>query len=108
MKSIYTWNYILKGISEEAKHQIVGIEAALWTEFIATEKRLEYMAYPRLFAIAEKSWTSEQNLNWNDFMRRTETHEKYLEGKGINFRKNTISNEERASIQPEAFEGVIK
>ena len=87
MESIYTWNYLPKGISEEAKHQIIGIEAALWTEFIATDKRLEYMAYPRLFAIAEKSWTSEENLNWNDFTRRTATHEKYLDTKGINYRK---------------------
>ncbi|MGB2232910.1 MAG: beta-N-acetylhexosaminidase [Flavobacteriaceae bacterium] len=108
MESIYTWNYIPKGISEEAKNQIIGIEAALWTEFISTDKRLEYMAYPRLFAIAEKSWTSEQNLNWNDFERRSANHEKYLDTKGINYRKNTISNEERASVQPEAYEGVIK
>ncbi len=108
MESIYTWNYIPKGISEETKNQILGIEAALWTEFISTDKRLEYMAYPRLFAVAEKSWTSEQNLDWNDFKRRTTTHEKYLDTKGINYRKNTISNEERASVQPEAYEGVIK
>ena len=66
------------------------------------------MTYPRLFAVSEKSWTSEQNLNWNDFKRRTATHEKYLDTKGINYRKNMISNEERASVQPEAYECVIK
>lgn len=108
MESIYKWKYMPKGISEEKKNQILGIEAALWTEFISTTKRLEYMTYPRLFAVSEKSWTNEQKLDWSDFSQRVKNHESYLEKKGINFRKHNISKESRKTKQPEAFEGVIK
>lgn len=34
----------------------LGIEAALWTEFIPDEKRLQYMLFPRLAAVAERAW----------------------------------------------------
>lgn len=40
---------------EDAAH-IRGVEAAVWTEFIRSERYLQYMLYPRLYAFAEVAW----------------------------------------------------
>lgn len=35
---------------------IVGIEAPLWTEYVADWRRAEYQYFPRLCAVAERAW----------------------------------------------------
>ena len=37
--------------------QVLGIQANLWTEVIGSEKRLDYMIFPRMAALAEAAWT---------------------------------------------------
>ena len=38
--------------------QVVGLQANLWSEHIATPQRLWYMAFPRALALAERAWGS--------------------------------------------------
>jgi hexosaminidase len=45
---------ILPGVGDE---QILGIEAPIWTETLATIDEIEFMAFPRLAAIAEIAWS---------------------------------------------------
>ena len=33
-----------------------GLSAQLWSETVRTDQQMEYMLYPRLFAVAERSW----------------------------------------------------
>jgi hexosaminidase len=33
-----------------------GLSAQIWTEDIRTDKKMEYMAFPRLLAVAERAW----------------------------------------------------
>lgn len=55
--------------AEEAKH-VLGAQANMWTEYMPTSERVEYMAYPRLSAMAEVLWGSKENRNWESFRRR--------------------------------------
>ena len=86
---------------------IIGIEAGIWTEFIVDQKRLEYIIYPRLAAVAEKAWTHEHNVDWSSFQARLS--KQYLRYKmaGINYRIPNLEIEERKIRQPEAFDGPI-
>jgi hexosaminidase len=36
---------------------VIGIQANEWTETIASEKRMDYMLFPRLAALSEAAWT---------------------------------------------------
>ena len=47
---------ILPGVGDA---QILGIEAPLWTETLATLEELEYMAFPRIAAIAQIAWSQQ-------------------------------------------------
>lgn len=107
MEAIYRWNPIPDTFNDAMSAQIIGIEAGIWTEFIDNQKRLEYMTYPRLSAVAEKGWTVEENIDWESFQERLS--KQYLRYKmaGINYRIPDIGIEERKKRQPEAFDGPV-
>jgi hexosaminidase len=66
---------------------VLGIEAALWTEFIETERYLEFMAFPRLLAFAEVGWVRPGPRDATEFSTRLGPHLDALRAKGINARR---------------------
>lgn len=69
--------------STEAKH-ILGAQGNVWTEYIKSGNKVEYMAYPRASALAEVVWTPKEKQNWTDFLRRLQTHFKRFEISEVN------------------------
>ena len=64
---------------------VCGVQSNLWTEFVHNADRLDYMAFPRLIALAEKAWTREENMNYEDFLRRLDSAYEYLDSLGIKY-----------------------
>ena len=62
---------------------ILGIQANLWTERIHNEKRLDYMTFPRLCALAEAAWTLEERKDYGHFLNRLEDAYRLLDRYGI-------------------------
>ena len=62
-----------------------GLEACVWTEFIPDVKRLDYMVYPRLPAMAEAAWTDKARKHFDDFLLRLKREMVYYDSKGINY-----------------------
>lgn len=58
-------------IPADKEKNILGIEACVWTEFIPSRARLDFMTFPRLAAIAEDAWTPAARKNQDEFMERT-------------------------------------
>jgi hexosaminidase len=52
--------------ADQQKH-IVGVQANIWTEYIETPEKVEYMLLPRLLALSEIAWTPAQQKNYTDF-----------------------------------------
>lgn len=69
--------------SEEAKY-IIGVEGCVWTEYMPTPARVEYMAWPRMCAIAETGWTR-KGKDWDGFTRRLEKHFDRLDGMEVGY-----------------------
>ena len=107
LEAIYHWKPIPETFNQTMSAHIIGIEAGIWTEFISDQKRLEYMIYPRLAAVAEKAWTSDNNINWESFQQRLFRQYARYKKAGINYRIPGLTIEERKIRQPEAFEGPI-
>lgn len=53
-----------------ARERVLGVQANLWTEFIPTTEQVEYMLYPRMFALAEVAWSAPERKDFDDFHRR--------------------------------------
>ncbi len=66
---------------------ILGVEAPLWTETITTMTDIEYMAFPRIVAIAEVGWMQQDAREFDDFATRLGTFGVYLDALGIGFKR---------------------
>jgi len=84
---ILGWEPIPDGFTDEESARVLGIEACVWTEFIATERYFEFMTYPRLLALAEVAWRPKGLRDEAEFTKRLEPHIEALRAKGINARR---------------------
>ncbi|MGH7576334.1 MAG: family 20 glycosylhydrolase, partial [Longimicrobiales bacterium] len=46
-------------LTGEGRRNILGIQGQLWGETLVEPSRMEYMAFPRLLALAERAWSPE-------------------------------------------------
>ena len=54
--------------ADEEKH-VLGSQGQLWTEYMPNPKRVEYMAWPRLAALAEVLWSPKEARDWDGFQQ---------------------------------------
>ena len=86
-EKVYSFDPMDKIAPEMQKH-ILGVQANLWTEYIATPEHLEYMLLPRMLALSEVQWCTPENHDFARFSAGLKSHqEKILELLGYNFRK---------------------
>ena len=64
---------------------IKGGQANIWTEQITNTRHLQYMTWPRSFAIAECVWSPKEKKNWNGFVQKVEQHFKRYDISGIKY-----------------------
>lgn len=64
----YTWDPAKHLNVEES--QILGIEAPIWSETPDNIDDVEFLAFPRLPAVAEVAWTAQAARDWTDFRAR--------------------------------------
>lgn len=85
VEKVYSYEPIPAELSSEQGKSVLGAQANLWTEYITTSEHVEYMEYPRAIALAEVTWSSKQNRNWNDFQRRMQHQYGYLQRLNVNY-----------------------
>ena len=71
--------------ADEAKH-VLGSQGQLWTEYMPDHKHVEYMAWPRLAALAEVLWSPPETRDLASFKSRLETHLRRLAILDVNYR----------------------
>jgi len=85
LKKVYSYEPVPAELNaREAKH-ILGAEGCVWTEYMPDFKRVQYMALPRMAALAEVDWTPANKKNWPDFQRRISQHFLIYQGLGYNY-----------------------
>lgn len=84
--TVYAYEPTPAELSEEEAKHILGAQANVWTEYIATDEHLEYMLLPRLSALSEIVWSPKEMRDWEDFRTRLESQVKRYEMAGWNYR----------------------
>lgn len=69
LENVYKMVSIPDDISPENRKHILGVQANLWTEYIATTTHAEYMLLPRMGALCEEAWC-EHKGTFEQFMPR--------------------------------------
>ena len=73
LQKVYGYQPITKELEGAAEKHILGGQANLWTEYIATPSKVEYMVFPRMSALSEVLWSPQAARDWTDFMPRLQT-----------------------------------
>ena len=87
LRTMYEYNPVPEVLTPEERRYIIGVEGCVWTEYMPTPARVEYMAWPRMCAIAESGWSTAAK-DWEGFTRRLETHLARLDRMGVGYCRN--------------------
>jgi N-acetyl-beta-hexosaminidase len=84
VKDSYDWDpaTAAEGVAESA---LLGVEAPLWSETLGTINDVEFLAFPRLAAIAEIAWTAQSRRRWEEFRVRLGEQAPRWTALGLNF-----------------------
>lgn len=84
VREAYDWNPggFMESVPESA---IAGVEAPLFSETVTNSDEIEFMAFPRMPAIAELGWSSPDELDWSSFRKRVADQAPSWEEQGIDF-----------------------
>lgn len=101
LEKVYQFNPVIEGLDEKYRSQVLGAQAALWSDqFIhgailqdiapinenRSEAYFDYLANPRMSALAEVIWTQKSLQSWEGFEQRMQTHYNRYDQAGYGYR----------------------
>ncbi len=99
LSATYSYNPTPAALTTDQQKFVMGVQANLWTEYIPTESKVEYMLYPRLLALSEVAWTPLANKNFKDFSEvRLPGQLAYLDKNNYNYRVPSAINTQQDTI----------
>ncbi len=87
LEKVYGFEPVPDNIDPDKQKFILGGQGNVWSEYISTPEKAEYMAIPRMSAMAEVLWSQESDRNYESFTSRMDWQYKRLDRMGVNYRK---------------------
>jgi hexosaminidase len=82
--NVYHFNPIPTGLTTNEAKGIIGAQANLWTEYVPSENRANYLYMPRMTALAENLWTGK--ASYASYLQRLQEHYERLNNLKVNYR----------------------
>ena len=82
---VYNFDPVPDAVKGKHEENIIGVQANLWSEYIPTMARLDYMSMPRMLSMAEVGWSSKEK-DEADFMTRIDGIYGRLDQMGVQYR----------------------
>ena len=70
VERVYEFQPLPKELTAEQQKHIIGVQANIWTEYIAHFWHVQYMALPRMEALTEIQWNNPQDRDFETFVER--------------------------------------
>ncbi len=87
IEDTYRYEPVAPELSDDDAKHVLGPEACMWTEYMPTTDQVEYMAYPRVLALAEIAWSPREARDWSSFQKRLPAALAFLDRLGVHYRK---------------------
>jgi hexosaminidase len=87
LEKTYSYEPIPTELTEQQAKHILGAQGNVWSEYMATPEKVEYMVYPRAAALAEVLWSTQASRNYENFFERLQGHIKRLDALKVNYAK---------------------
>ena len=88
IEDTYGYEPVAPELTETEAAHILGPQACVWTEYMPTAEHVEYMAYPRVLALAEIAWSPRDARDWASFSERLPAALRFLDTLGVLYRKS--------------------
>jgi hexosaminidase len=98
IEKVYSYNPIPDELSPEESKYIMGAQGNVWTEYMNDFSKVEYMAMPRMAALAEVVWGKNKEATFDTFKVRLLEHFDRLDQMKINYSRALF--EVKSNIQP--------
>lgn len=88
LKKVYSYHPIPEELTAEEAKSVIGAQGNVWTEYMKTTGQVEYMVFPRIFAMSEVLWSGpsqDVDNDYIDFTERIEAFEPYLDELNVNY-----------------------
>lgn len=74
-----------------------GVQGTFWTEHVSDADYMQWLALPRLIAVAERGWTPQSRASWTDFQQRVTADTLLLNLGGYKYCKYKMVGEDGGS-----------
>lgn len=83
LAKVYAGSPWLAALPESGRISVLGLEAALWTEWVLSRADIDERLFPRLAALAERAWSAEERLDYPNFLLRLDPWLARLRADGV-------------------------
>jgi hexosaminidase len=105
----YAYDPMPKELTAEQQKHVIGVQANLWTEYIQTPAKVEYMILPRMFALSEIAWSQVARKDLKNFSEeRIPVHLARLDKTGTNYWVPTPLGQSDKTMNGEDFSLELK
>lgn len=86
LETVYSYNPIPKELTADEAKYVLGAQGNVWTEYMKTPDKVEYMVFPRMLALSEIVWSPLESKNFEDFRTRLPAQFARLDAMNVNYR----------------------
>jgi hexosaminidase len=87
IEDVYAFEPAPAELTEAEAARVFGVQANVWTEHMDSARVIDYMAFPRLCAVAEVAWSGPGH-DVSDFAGRLRVHKGRLRAFGVEYRRD--------------------
>ena len=70
LADVYAFDPVPHELDAVQAGHVLGAQGNLWSEYLTSPERIEYAAFPRAAALAERLWSPPERVSWSDFVAR--------------------------------------
>jgi hexosaminidase len=85
VEEVYGFDPMPAALNESQRKHILGVQANIWSEYMRSPDRVEFMTFPRAAAVAEIAWSPAANKDWAGFSARLPAQLERYKALGIRY-----------------------
>lgn len=66
-QKVYSYDPVPKELTADQQKYIIGVQANMWTEYMETPSKIEYMLFPKILSLSEIAWTPISKKDFKNF-----------------------------------------
>jgi len=101
LKKVYDYEPVPNGVDAKYADLVMGVQANIWTEYMPTEKHVEYMLFPRLAALSEIAWQQKGTKNWSRFRDKMDGMLQHYKVMDVNYAYSALRPEIQFDLMKE-------